>query len=47
MLPVMSGTPGKTKWAGPELSHDTQQVLREELQLEEAVIDELRRQKVI
>lgn len=47
MLPVMSGTPGSTKWAGPELSHHTEQVLREELKLDEASIDLLRQQKVV
>lgn len=47
MLPVMSGTPGSTKWAGPELSHHTEQVLREELQLDTKVISALRQQKVV
>ena len=47
MLPVMSGTPGSTKWAGLEHSHHTEQVLQEEVKLDEACIDLLRQQKVV
>lgn len=47
MMPVMSGTPGSTKWAGPELGHHTEHVLREELGLDDAAIGVLRQQKVV
>lgn len=47
MLPVMTGTPGHTKWAGPDLGHHTEEVLREQLKLDEAAILKLRQQKVI
>lgn len=33
MTPVLSGTPGATKWAGPGLGHHTEEVLQEELGL--------------
>lgn len=42
MLPVLSGTPGQTTWAGPELGEHTQAVLREELGMSEAEIQALR-----
>ena len=47
MLPVMSGTPGRTKWAGPQLSYHTQHVLRQELDLDDAAILALQQQKII
>ena len=47
MLPVLTGTPGSTKWAGPDLGHHTEQVLREQLQMDAAAILKLRQQKVI
>ena len=47
MLPVLTGTPGSTKWAGPDLGHHTEEVLREQLQLDAAAILQLRQQKVI
>ncbi len=42
MLPVLSGTPGSTKWAGPELGEHTDQILRDELDLSDAEISRLR-----
>jgi crotonobetainyl-CoA:carnitine CoA-transferase CaiB-like acyl-CoA transferase len=47
MLPVMTGTPGRTKWAGPDLGHHTEEVLREQLKLDDAAIVKLQQQKVI
>jgi len=47
MLPVMTGTPGRTKWAGPNLGHHTEEVLREQLKLDDAAIVKLQQQKVI
>ena len=47
MLPVMTGTPGSTKWAGPDLGHHTEEVLREQLNLDDASLSKLRQQKVI
>ncbi|KAL4518514.1 hypothetical protein Ndes2437B_g00614 [Nannochloris sp. 'desiccata'] len=42
MLPVLHGTPGGTRWAGPELGEHTDVVLRELLGMTEAEIEELR-----
>lgn len=42
MLPVMHGTPGGTRWAGPELGEHTEQILRQELGLGDADIARLR-----
>ena len=47
MLPVMTGTPGSTNWAGPDLGHHTDEVLREQLNLDDAALLALRQQKVI
>ena len=47
MLPVMTGTPGRTTWAGPDLGHHTEEVLREQLNLDDAAIVKLQQQKVI
>ena len=47
MLPVMTGTPGSTKWAGPDLGHHTEEVLKEQLNLDDASLSKLRQQKVI
>ncbi len=33
MLPVMSRTPGSTKWAGPELGEHTEEILKTELDM--------------
>lgn len=42
MLPVMHGTPGGTRWAGPDLGEHTDEVLQSELGLSEADIQQLR-----
>ena len=42
MVPKLSGTPGKTLWAGPELGEHTEQVLGQELGMSIAEITELR-----
>ena len=47
MLPVMTGTPGSIKWAGPDLGHHTEEVLKEQLNLDDASLSKLRQQKVI
>lgn len=47
MLPVMTGTPGRTKWAGPDLGHHTEEVLQEQLKLDAAAISKLKQQKII
>lgn len=47
MLPVMSRTPGGTKWAGPELGQHTEEVFRELLQMPEAEFRALREQHII
>lgn len=47
MLPVLSGTPGSTKWAGPELGQHTKEVLADLLQVTEEEYHQLRLEKVI
>ncbi|KAL3147428.1 hypothetical protein ABBQ38_014493 [Trebouxia sp. C0009 RCD-2024] len=47
MLPVMTGTPGSTRWAGPDLGHHTDEVLKEQLNLDSDELLRLRQQKVI
>ena len=47
MVPVLSGTPGKTRWAGPELGEHTEEVLREELGMGAEEIGALREQGVV
>jgi crotonobetainyl-CoA:carnitine CoA-transferase CaiB-like acyl-CoA transferase len=42
LLPKLSGTPGATRWAGPELGHHTEEVLRGELGMGGAEIARLR-----
>lgn len=42
MVPVMSRTPGSTKWAGPDLGEHTDGVLKAELNLPEDEIKRLR-----
>lgn len=42
MLPVLSKTPGRTKWAGADLGHHTEQVLKEELEMDDAAIKRLK-----
>lgn len=42
MVPVLHGTPGSTRWAGPDLGEHTEQVLKEELGMDNAEIARLR-----
>ena len=42
VVPKLSGTPGGTRWAGPELGEHTDAVLREELGLSDAELARLR-----
>ncbi|KAK9829127.1 hypothetical protein WJX72_004038 [[Myrmecia] bisecta] len=42
IVPKLSATPGATRWAGPDLGEHMEEILREELQLSEARIAELR-----
>jgi crotonobetainyl-CoA:carnitine CoA-transferase CaiB-like acyl-CoA transferase len=42
MAPVLHGTPGRTKNAGPELGQHTEEVLRDELGLEDVEMAKLR-----
>ena len=47
MLPVLSHTPGATRWAGPDLGHHTEQILSQELKLSVEAIEALRIAKAI
>lgn len=47
MLPVLSGTPGRTTWAGPALGQHTREVLTEVLGMGQAEFEALRGAKVI
>ena len=47
MLPILSHTPGGTRWAGPDLGHHTEQILSEELRLSVKEIEALREAKAI
>ncbi len=42
ILPVMAGTPGSTRWAGPELGEHTEEILQKELGMGEEEIRRLR-----
>jgi crotonobetainyl-CoA:carnitine CoA-transferase CaiB-like acyl-CoA transferase len=42
MLPVLSSTPGSTRWAGPELGQHTEEVLTQVLGMRQEHIKELR-----
>ena len=42
MLPVLSKTPGSTRWAGPELGQHTDRILKGELGLDDATLHRLR-----
>lgn len=42
ILPVLSKTPGRTTWAGPDLGHHTDEILKELLGLSPQEISELR-----
>ena len=47
MLPVLSGTPGGTRWAGAELGQHTDDILRGELGMDDADIAALRKSGAI
>lgn len=47
MLPVLSHTPGATRWAGPDLGHHTEQILSQELKMSVKDIEALREAKAI
>ena len=47
MAPVLSGTPGRTRWAGPRLGQHTEEILRGELGLNPQELARLRLDKVI
>lgn len=47
ILPVLSGTPGATRWAGPELGEHTEEVLRGELGLGDSELQQLREKGAI
>jgi formyl-CoA transferase len=47
VAPRLSGTPGAVRWAGPELGEHTTEVFRDLLGLDEADIDQLRRDEII
>lgn len=42
IAPVLHGTPGRTRWAGPELGQHTEEVLKQELGMDDAEIAKLR-----
>jgi crotonobetainyl-CoA:carnitine CoA-transferase CaiB-like acyl-CoA transferase len=42
MVPLLSATPGGTKWAGPNLGEHTDEVLRSELNMSPEKIQQLR-----
>lgn len=47
MLPVLSKTPGSTKWAGPELGQHTKEVLSELLSVSEEEYSQLLAEKIV
>lgn len=47
MSPVLHGTPGATKWAGPDHGQHTAEVLSEKLGLSQQEIDDLTSKGVI
>ncbi len=47
LLPVLSRTPGSTRWAGPDLGQHTDEILRAELGMTPADIANLRAEKAI
>ncbi len=47
MLPVLSGTPGSTRWAGPELGQHTKEVLQELLSVSEEEYSQLLKEKIV
>ncbi|RMZ56275.1 hypothetical protein APUTEX25_002465 [Auxenochlorella protothecoides] len=47
MSPVLGGTPGRTRWAGPGLGQHTEEVLREELGMTQEEVADLRQSGAI
>eukprot|EP00890_Picochlorum_soloecismus_P006624 jgi/Picsp_1/787/NSC_04276-R1_l-carnitine dehydratase bile acid-inducible protein f len=47
MLPILSKTPGSTKWAGPDLGQHSTEILKSELNLSDSEIEELKEQGAI
>ena len=47
MSPVLQTTPGETKWAGPDLGQNTEEVLKESLGLSKEEIESLKEQGII
>ena len=47
MLPVLSKTPGSTKWAGPDLGQHTREVLSELLNVSEEEYSQLLANKIV
>jgi crotonobetainyl-CoA:carnitine CoA-transferase CaiB-like acyl-CoA transferase len=47
ILPLMSDTPGATRWAGPDLGEHTEEVLTQELGMSAEEIQYLREKGVI
>lgn len=47
MLPKLSLTPGKTRWAGPDLGQHTEDILSNELGMGSGAMAKLRQDKVI
>lgn len=47
MLPVLSKTPGSSKWAGPDLGQHSIEILKSELNLSDSEIEELKKQGAI
>ncbi|GMH40063.1 hypothetical protein BSKO_07967 [Bryopsis sp. KO-2023] len=47
ICPVLSGTPGGTRWAGPALGENTDEILRDELGMTKKEIQDLKEKKAI
>ena len=47
LVPKLSGTPGGTLWAGPELGEHTADVLQQELGIGDAEVARLRESGII
>ena len=47
LVPKLSGTPGGTLWAGPELGEHTAEVLQQELGMDDDEVARLRESGVI